>query len=198
MAKKPVLTPRLPYTVDSLLAGGSGTVTNVLPLDPRELLSAMEHLFDEFGVPRGNWEVLAMHLALRGGFVQIRRPTGQIPFWNPERFTALWLEVGLWQRSRDITTVDACLRDPAFLTHWGQRSSHSEQASSLTTRYYDAPKKSAYVAAFQKFLDQADPSQAEQFWRSAAQDGLAGAMHDAAATRRSNEEWLRRFPTALK
>lgn len=87
----------------------------------RELIPAYVKLFDHWEIERGDWQTLALFLAVEGGFLryQARKGTaGRPKAWSPRELVRLWAKVRLLRlRNPSLSEAAAC-------AHLGEKSGH--------------------------------------------------------------------------
>lgn len=147
MKKKPKVKVRLPWKVDHLLLGGTGELLPQNIFDDAEVMSAMNAVFDQQQIARGDWAALAFTLALRGGFIEVKKQTGQLAHWNLGLRWALWLAVRRWSAAKR-QSLQATFADAAFLEWWGRHSGQHDESETLSTRYYETQKPNPMVKMF--------------------------------------------------
>ena len=74
-----------------------------------ELLPAFEKLFDHYDLKMGDWPLLALRLAVDGGFLRFAKKPSGPTFWTDRQLIKLWASVELARmRNPRLSEKAAC------------------------------------------------------------------------------------------
>lgn len=192
MEEKPSIRLHHPANTDSLLTGGDGATRQQSAMKADDVLNAMDVVADSLGVERRNWLLIAVALAIRGGYVLVEKETGPIARWNDALYAALWLDVKV-HCARHGVKVKPCVESKAFQDAWCERSGEADTTETLRRKFYDAPKRSAMVDAIVKLEQQSGAALPVE-----RMSGLADFMHSQAPVIREGRSAMRRMAQAIQ